>query len=69
MSTTATPTGTGPAPAEHATRHRNDESDRTIDASIEIRQDRILQYRQLVTSPPGGAVFRSRSTILGAYIW
>ena len=27
------------------------------------------QYLQLVTSPPGGAVFKRRSTILGAYIW
>ena len=27
------------------------------------------QYRQLVTSPSGGAVLRIRSTILGAYIW
>ncbi len=31
--------------------------------------DDDTQYRQLVTSPPGGAVFKSRSTIFGAYIW
>ena len=28
-----------------------------------------VQYRQLLTSPPGGADLRSRSTILGANIW
>ena len=43
------------------------ESDRTM-APIKL-VSRILQYLQLVTSPPGGAVFKSRSTILGAYIW
>ena len=28
-----------------------------------------LQYRQLLTSAPFGAVFNKRSTIFGAYIW